>query len=392
MKKATLLGVTLLVFSFVLCACDSNSAITSESPTNDLPAITDFQQDRVTSTDTLEDSPSQGDKSKSELDIKNDVSQSDVWKALNVEITDFTIIKRQTTPEQKIDTVYVTVTGENDDYMCVRNYVIEYELYNEGWLVEEIKPYEAAQNQDATIPLHGVQESLPKNENEMYDNPTYPNALISTLQSGVSVVSSDIENGIELYEFSRQYEYEYIIETKTITLTYLFINFQWTLFDFSESIKVNFKENIIGTWQAIFTASGYNGAYEYDYLFAIHEIDGNRCYITYEATQTRVVNSQRSSTRSGPSWREITLEIDEDGSSAYIMRLNSNTFVFRIANDGLLYYKPSSLTLSSYTHVYTIAIHGISRGYQRQKTNLRSLMDGSGRKPQQYLAEAGVIT
>ena len=39
-----------------------------------------------------------------------------------------------------------------------------------------------------------------------------------------------------------------------------------------------------------------------------------------------------------------------------------------------------------------IAIHEISKEYQRQKTNQRSPKSGSARKPQQYLAEAGVIT
>ena len=35
-----------------------------------------------------------------------------------------------------------------------------------------------------------------------------------------------------------------------------------------------------------------------------------------------------------------------------------------------------------------IAIQEISKGYQQQKTNLRSPKDESARKPQQYLAEA----
>ena len=39
-----------------------------------------------------------------------------------------------------------------------------------------------------------------------------------------------------------------------------------------------------------------------------------------------------------------------------------------------------------------IAIHEISKEYPRQKTNQRSPKGGSARKPQQYLAEAGVIT
>ena len=40
----------------------------------------------------------------------------------------------------------------------------------------------------------------------------------------------------------------------------------------------------------------------------------------------------------------------------------------------------------------TIAIQEISKGYQRQKTNLRSPMDESVRMPRQYLVEAEAIT
>ena len=39
-----------------------------------------------------------------------------------------------------------------------------------------------------------------------------------------------------------------------------------------------------------------------------------------------------------------------------------------------------------------IAIQEISKEYQQQETNLHSPMDGSARKPQQYLAEVGTIT
>ena len=40
----------------------------------------------------------------------------------------------------------------------------------------------------------------------------------------------------------------------------------------------------------------------------------------------------------------------------------------------------------------SIAIQEISKEYQRQKTNLCSPMDESARKPQQYLAEVGIMT
>lgn len=51
-------------------------------------------------------------------------------------ITDLEIIKRLTDEEDRIDTVYVSATLEHENYTAIRSFVMEYVLYNDGWILE----------------------------------------------------------------------------------------------------------------------------------------------------------------------------------------------------------------------------------------------------------------
>lgn len=88
--------------------------------------------------------------------ILYDIENYEQFSSLDVDIFDWEIIKRQTSPEDKVDFVYVTVKAANKDYSVVRNYTLTYKLYNDGWLFEKIEKYINPDCPSSTAPLHGV--------------------------------------------------------------------------------------------------------------------------------------------------------------------------------------------------------------------------------------------
>lgn len=93
---------------------------------------------------------------KTEEEIKTDLSEhKNFFSAQMVEITDFEIIKRQTDEKAKEDIVYVQVSAENTDISCQLSYCLQYGLYDEGWILDDVTIYD-----------EGVTKVVPKTEVE----------------------------------------------------------------------------------------------------------------------------------------------------------------------------------------------------------------------------------
>lgn len=83
-----------------------------------------------------------------ETQLRDDLRESDVFKEtameFALELTNFKVIKRQTTPEEKIDKVWVTADTETNDAdaLCRVSAHLEcvmvYGLYNDGWILDEV--------------------------------------------------------------------------------------------------------------------------------------------------------------------------------------------------------------------------------------------------------------
>lgn len=106
---------------------------------------------------------------KSEKEIVTDLQASASFAAETVKIYNYTIIKRQTDKNAKTDFVYVNVDAKNDQVLCNRSYKMTYALYNSGWLLEEVEPFE--KETWTAKPLCGVsdetiQEYIAQNINE----------------------------------------------------------------------------------------------------------------------------------------------------------------------------------------------------------------------------------
>ena len=76
------------------------------------------------------------DRAKSESEIIEDIEACDSFKILNAEIENLEVVKRQTDKDNRSDLVYVTVEARNDNMECTLSFILQYELYNEGWFLE----------------------------------------------------------------------------------------------------------------------------------------------------------------------------------------------------------------------------------------------------------------
>ena len=66
---------------------------------------------------------------------------SETFISNTVEIADYEIIKRQTNKEDKTDFIYLTVRTDDPELTCELSYIMQYVLYNEGWLLESVERY-----------------------------------------------------------------------------------------------------------------------------------------------------------------------------------------------------------------------------------------------------------
>lgn len=89
---------------------------------------------------------------KSEQEIMADLQEKGIPEDNETAvITDLEIIKRQTNAEDKQDLVYVTIQAEAETAKYVRSYQVEYGLYDDGWVLDDVSRFEDGENK--IIPL-----------------------------------------------------------------------------------------------------------------------------------------------------------------------------------------------------------------------------------------------
>lgn len=80
-----------------------------------------------------------GTKEKPEKEVVADLQASRWFISENLEIKSYEITKRQTDVENKKDIIYVTVHTNEPEMTCDLSYVMEYVLYNDGWVLEAVR-------------------------------------------------------------------------------------------------------------------------------------------------------------------------------------------------------------------------------------------------------------
>lgn len=120
------------------------------------------------------------------MDLSNHETFSIYADMLDISISDFEIIKRQTTAEDKIDQAWVRVNVSGPQVKGEMYYLMAYELYNDGWRLETIQ--ETDLDQWRLTPLTGVDEDT----------------ITSHLPAGANIESNetDLETGSQVVVYT----------------------------------------------------------------------------------------------------------------------------------------------------------------------------------------------
>jgi len=221
----------------------------------------------------------------SEKQVKADLEKSSIYADLAVDTTEFSVIKRQTDEATKTDLVYVTIKGENKSYAVVRNYLMTYGLYNDGWVLDNVEEYWDDQNVDQTIPLVANQDEV--------DYLT---------ESGYEVVANEIyeENGMYFNKISYNVSntYAYMDEIVQYNDYYYFDVYMlaWEYWDY-DNVILEQNWHLDGTWHYETEVPENYGYILHDdayFDFKVNAFDGKTVDLTYN--QSIVVTSVNSIT------------------------------------------------------------------------------------------------
>lgn len=180
---------------------------------------------------------------KSEKEIATDLQQT--IAASSEAVADFSVSsleveKRRTDKDSGVDTVYVWAEVESAVVKGTVGYTMEYVLYDEGWLLENVSAYEFEKWQ--FTPLVGVDEATANADVQEYKE----------LQWQLVNVETDLEQGICTYYYQGETSLYngYCVEKHEVALEYVFDKMTGL---WNEPIKhtewYTSWEYLEGTWQ-----------------------------------------------------------------------------------------------------------------------------------------------
>lgn len=251
--KRTVQIIVVVIFSSILISCGEKESEDTESKVRN--------NIEIENTDTKEDSVNsfKKDKTVQKEDIISDMQiRVDYLSSLGFQITNFEIIKRQTNLDDKEDVIYVHFDAQNNDFSIARNYQLQYILYNEGWLLEEVNPYSQDGYFDETISLHGVDseevESYFANvcASENIEEPEFHNSLIGVTYSDIE--NTLFDNNCDCYCQQVQFTYELFTRTVWVNVQYTLNGFVWEPYMSTEE-EYSLNDNISGRWVSYIKAT-----------------------------------------------------------------------------------------------------------------------------------------
>lgn len=124
----------------MLCGCNAEKTVEDEREQgNSSPESSASQEETTTTTQEILTTPSVSDTVADDEQLQTDLTNFvSIFTEHDLEITDMQVIKRQTTVEDKVDIVYVSGSAENDIALYNFDYKMTYNLYNEGWILDEV--------------------------------------------------------------------------------------------------------------------------------------------------------------------------------------------------------------------------------------------------------------
>ena len=205
----------------------------------------------------------------SEKQVKADLEASIIYSSLDVETTDFSIIKQQTDKDAKVDLVYVSITGENEFYSLERNYLMTYGLYNDGWVLDYIDSYQDEQNFDRSVPLVDNKEEV-----ELFKEIGYEN------------ITSEIydDNGFYTNKISYTITDEYAYLTETVQFNeYYYFDEEYLCWEYSNYERVVLEQDwkLNGTWHYENDSPRSDLVDSVYFDFVINSFDGDTVDLVY---------------------------------------------------------------------------------------------------------------
>jgi len=229
--------------------------------------------------------------------IRSDLEEYYGYAAMMVETESVDIIKRQTNLEDKEDLIYVSIKGKNEHYEVVRNYKMQYLLYNDGWILEEITEYFDSNNKNITTPIEEcitsemVYEFL--RDSELKGNPyesggPYYEECSVTFQTDVEKVSVRLEENYGKVQFNCHVTYEYAYMTENLLVpvdcTFSTGDGSWFLnIDYANITRdVVLNDSILGVWYYDNSDYSYNS---YSVTVRISSKTDTTCTVSYYTSE-----------------------------------------------------------------------------------------------------------
>lgn len=205
----------------------------------------------------------------SETQIKDDIVAKENLTRFDALITGYTVIKRQTNQAEKEDIIYISISGENDDYSFTKNYVATYYLYNDGWRLEYINPYNDSENGiiDSVVPKHGVEDPMYYIEDYIGNTglelfASYPDDVYSMKLQNLQHGETDLQSNysVDTYYLDVRYDYYAFTETAQIPIDFIFDTFandewSWSMYinESAASRSLLLNDGIVGKWTSHYT-------------------------------------------------------------------------------------------------------------------------------------------
>lgn len=150
------------------------------------------------------------DESQLRADLYSNNMFSRYANELDMEITSLEIQKRQTTTESKTDKAWVMIEAVSDAVKGTMYYVMTYNLYNDGWMLESVEDDEI--DSWCFVPLQGVSDDVIANDLQYFSNYEILNNEL------------DLEQGRQTITFTYKESHLYCDTTSTEQLIYEFGN------------------------------------------------------------------------------------------------------------------------------------------------------------------------
>lgn len=233
-----------------------------------------------------------GDGAKSEREILSDLCEGGYYVSDVADVSDFEITKRQTDRDNHSDIIYITVQTDERDIQCKLSYVMRYELYNDGWLLESVE-----RDYDGDWELNGITDE--QILNDIAENDPFVveyNSETSGFETEAITIETDWTNG-SMNPYGKTVTVSYTASSWRIDymaaydISYVIEDGAW-VYQYLSTLSSNCTPNYIPSVDAsnkIMDELEYDS---YEYLRTDEDFENSRATVIYSATKIYDLGSE----------------------------------------------------------------------------------------------------